>query len=323
MPKHSTSGVGRQTSGVRLRTLDVGLHILRPRLSSTRLIKDPTQYLKIAGQGPRSDARALTPGVPLLLHTGIVARIDVVDLKWRCAVHLNHRLAHCHRVMMHAGVEVRKAAGREQGHFAHVETIPHADLETSRDHSRVLALGVPMRRETVAVGHFETYGKVPGGAHRVTFEHGQLGSRRQHRRNRTELNLAGAECVLRWRGSSGEDGGTQQDRKKRQLHDFASKRRWNDSIQADRGLPQGSTDSFTGRGGSLGRLWSSYGLWQTDTSCQFAGQFLLFAASRWLAFDTPGGLRNRFRALKLNDYARKSMRVGELADEMRIFSVIE
>src|SRR6478609_5764531 len=87
-----------------------------------------------------SDVRCPAPA-HLLLHAGIVSGIDVIDLKRRRSVDLDYRLTHRHSVMMHAGIEVGEAAGREHAHLGHIETVPHAYLKAPRDDRHVFALG--------------------------------------------------------------------------------------------------------------------------------------------------------------------------------------
>src|SRR6185437_11952234 len=66
----------------------------------------------------------------LLLHAGIIAWVDVVDLKRGRAVNLHDCLSDGHGIVMHAGIEVRKTSGRECVHGSGIELISHTDLET-------------------------------------------------------------------------------------------------------------------------------------------------------------------------------------------------
>src|ERR1700691_5798026 len=64
----------------------------------------------------------------LLLLARIVAGIHVYELNRRHPVDLNHGLPDSHGVVMHTGVEVGKAARREDHHLARVEAVSHPDL---------------------------------------------------------------------------------------------------------------------------------------------------------------------------------------------------
>src|ERR1039458_9437655 len=85
----------------------------------------------------------------------VVLWVDVVELYGRHAVDLNDRIAHAHRVMVHVGVEIGKAACWEEHHLALIELISHSDFEVTRNHSNILALGVPMGSDSVAVRHLD------------------------------------------------------------------------------------------------------------------------------------------------------------------------
>src|SRR5579863_436034 len=54
---------------------------------------------------------------------------------------------------------------------------------------------MPMRGDTISIGHFETYGVVPPGGHGITFEHGQLCARRHERWRWAEGDRTRRKCV--------------------------------------------------------------------------------------------------------------------------------
>ena len=99
--------------------------------------------------------------------------------------------------MVHVWVEVGEASGREQHHLGFVELVAHSYLEVSRKNRDVLAVGMPMRGDLVAVGHFEADGEVAGLCHGIAFEHSQAGAGRHEGRSLTPLDLVRGEGVLR------------------------------------------------------------------------------------------------------------------------------
>ena len=96
---------------------------------------------------------AFVGSVTLFFPTGVIARVDVVKLQGRHSVDLNYYLSSGHGVVVHARIKKSEAAGTEGHHLALVETVSHADLETSGDHRYVLAVWVPMRRNPISIRH--------------------------------------------------------------------------------------------------------------------------------------------------------------------------
>src|SRR5262249_20837760 len=91
-----------------------------------------------------------TPSCPLLRLSRVVLGIDIVELHRRHSVDLHHDLAACHREVVHARIEVREAPCRECRHLAFNKAIAHSDLESSRNHSYVFALRVPVRCNSIS-----------------------------------------------------------------------------------------------------------------------------------------------------------------------------
>src|ERR1700722_14341718 len=81
----------------------------------------------------------------LFLPARIVLRIDVIELHRRHPVDLHHNIAAGHRVVVHVGIEIGKAARGKTQHAALVEVVAHANFECPRNHSHILAVRMPMR----------------------------------------------------------------------------------------------------------------------------------------------------------------------------------
>src|SRR5690348_6836143 len=90
-----------------------------------------------------------------LLPAGVVLGIHVVKLHGRHAMNLDHDFAAGLHIVVHVRIEVGEAARGEAGHAAFVEAISHPHLESSLHDGNVLALGMPMRRNAVSVGHLQ------------------------------------------------------------------------------------------------------------------------------------------------------------------------
>src|SRR5208337_3335978 len=105
----------------------------------------------------------------LFLLARVVARIHVDELHWRHSVDLDHSVSAGHGVMVHAGIEIGEGTLREAHHLAHVEGVSHADLQSPRDYSDVFALGMPMRRNAIAIRHLQPNRVISARGHGVAF----------------------------------------------------------------------------------------------------------------------------------------------------------
>jgi len=85
----------------------------------------------------------------------IVVGIDVVELEWSLAVDLNDGLAAGHGEVMHFGIEEGEAAGGEGFGLVGIKLIAHANPEGAGDYRDVFAKRMPVRRDAIAVGHFQ------------------------------------------------------------------------------------------------------------------------------------------------------------------------
>ena len=74
---------------------------------------------------------------------------------------LHHDFSTGHRVVMHVRIEKRKASSWESAHFALIEGIAHANLESPGDNRDVFPLRMPMRRDAVSVWHLQAHGVIP------------------------------------------------------------------------------------------------------------------------------------------------------------------
>src|SRR5882757_240254 len=73
---------------------------------------------------------------------------------------------------------------------------------------------MPVRSNAIAVRHFQADSKVSRRSHRITFEHCQLSSRRQNRRDGAEFDLVRAEYILGY-GRRDKNRGTNQESQQR------------------------------------------------------------------------------------------------------------
>src|SRR5215470_9059109 len=99
---------------------------------------------------------------------------------------------------MHLGVEIGEASSREGIHLPRFKLVSHTYLELSRDHRDVLALGMPVWGDLIAVRHFDTDREIAGAGARIAFQNRYLSARRDERRRRAILHLIGNKRVL-WR----------------------------------------------------------------------------------------------------------------------------
>src|SRR5262249_21484797 len=82
-------------------------------------------------------------------------------------------------------------------HFPGIELVPHSHLECSGNDGDVLAQGVPMRRDSVSIGHFQANGVITSGCGRITFKHRQLRAGTNERRSRSPWNSVRCKNVVR------------------------------------------------------------------------------------------------------------------------------
>src|ERR1700722_18224308 len=131
-----------------------------------------------------------------LLLARVVCGIDIVKLQGRAAVNLHDDFAGSHRVVMHVGIEIGEAAGRERPHLVFVEGVSHPNLERARDDRDVLAQGMPVGRDAISVWHFQTNGVVAAGGARVALDYCELRTRGDERWRRTPRNGVWGERVF-------------------------------------------------------------------------------------------------------------------------------
>ena len=112
-------------------------------------------------------------------------------------MNLHHDLSLDHCVVVHVGVEISEAAGREGSHLCRVKVVAHSDFECSGQDGDVLTMRMPVESNAVAAGHLQTDRKVAGGRCGVAPENGELRTRRQEGRRFTPLNGIPGESVFR------------------------------------------------------------------------------------------------------------------------------
>jgi len=66
-----------------------------------------------------------------LLLARVIRRIDIIELHRRHSVDLHHGRARGHRIVVHVGIEIAKAARRKRHHFRLIEFVAHAKLESA------------------------------------------------------------------------------------------------------------------------------------------------------------------------------------------------
>src|SRR5687768_10982862 len=91
---------------------------------------------------------------PLLFVARVVGRVQVLDRPRPVAVELHHGLALDPDEVLHARGPRAVSAGGERLGLGRVELLAHAEVERPRNDRHALRLGVGVRRDPVAVGHF-------------------------------------------------------------------------------------------------------------------------------------------------------------------------
>src|SRR5262249_6998116 len=132
-----------------------------------------------------------------LFSAGIILRTDIIKLQWRCSMNLHYDLSLDHCVVVHVGVEISEAAGREGSHLCCVKVVAYSDFECSGQDGDVLMMRMPVESNAVAAGHLQTDRKVAGGRCGVVFENGELRIRRQEGWRFILLNGIRGESVFR------------------------------------------------------------------------------------------------------------------------------
>lgn len=124
--------------------------------------------------GGCSDMSFLQADLKLFLAAGVIVGINVVELNGCHAMDLDYDFTARLDVVVHVRIEIGKAAGWKAHHGSLLEVVAHADFERTRDYGYVLALGVPVGRDAVSVGHFQADGVVTSGGEWIAFEDGEL-----------------------------------------------------------------------------------------------------------------------------------------------------
>src|ERR1700677_3251715 len=152
----------------------------------------------IRGAAPKGSVERRAPSASAyLLCAGIVGRVDVIELHRRLAVNLNHSFPRCASVVVHARVQIGKAAGRKLHRLAVIPLISHANFQRSRNHCHVFSQWMGVGSDFVSIWHLQANGVISRRSHGIAFEHGQLCSRWDKRRSRSPFHLIWRKGVLR------------------------------------------------------------------------------------------------------------------------------